>query len=314
MTARGDTLTDLASLVLVTGPSGAGRTTALHALEDLGYETIDNLPLSFLSRLLEGTRAERPLALGVDVRTRDFSPDGLVAAMDDVRRLTGAPVQLLYLDADPDTLLRRYSETRRRHPLAPEAGPAMGIAREIELLAPVRALADVLVDTSGLSPNDLRAEMRHWFAVTEGQGLVLSVQSFSYKRGLPRSADLVFDCRFLRNPHWEPELRHLDGRDPPVARFIEGDPRAAEFRERCLSFLRFLVPAYGSEGKSYLTIAFGCTGGWHRSVAMAESVARTLAEEGLPVSIRHRELERLAGRDATAAMPAGSRNDGDGTQ
>jgi len=304
----------LTPLVLITGPSGAGRTTAIHALEDFGYEAIDNLPLSLLPRLLAGPRPERPLALGIDVRNRDFSTQALIEAIDGLGALAGNPMQVLYLDAEADTLVRRYSETRRRHPLAPEESAAMGITRELDLLGPIRARADVLIDTSELSPHDLRAELSRWFAAPDDASLSVLVQSFSYKRGLPRNADLVLDCRFLRNPHWDADLRALDGRDPAVDAYIAADERAEEFRDRILSLVRFLLPAYKNEGKSYLTVAFGCTGGQHRSVAMAETLARVLAKEGWPVSIRHRELERHADRSAPGGPNTASRDEGDGTQ
>ena len=282
-------------IVLVTGPSGAGRSTAIHALEDLGFEAIDNLPLSFLPRLLAGPPLGRPLALGVDVRNRDFSTASLLAAMDHLEQNTAVSAQLLYLDCSADVLLRRYSETRRRHPLAPAETPRDGIEREFDILGPIRARADVLVDTSELTPHDLRAEMGRWFAAEGQHRLSVSIQSFSYKRGVPRGADLVFDCRFLRNPYWEPALRGLDGRSAEVAGHVAGDARFATFFDHTFDLVLFLLPAYRDEGKSHLTVAFGCTGGQHRSVAVAEKLANALAQNGWQVSIRHRELERRAG-------------------
>ncbi len=282
-------------LVIVTGPSGAGRTTAIRALEDLGFEAIDNLPLSLLPRLLAGPPLDRPLALGVDARNRDFETARLVETMDRLARNPAVLAQLIYVDCDADTLLRRFSETRRRHPLAPAEAPGVGIEREFEILRPVRDRADLLVDTTEMSPHDLRAEMGRWFGAERGQRLAVSVQSFSYKRGVPRGADLVFDCRFLNNPHWEEDLRGLDGRDAPVAAYIEKDTRFADFFERMSGLVASLLPAYRDEGKSHLTVALGCTGGQHRSVAVAEKLANTLAQAGWQVSIRHRELERRAG-------------------
>ncbi|WP_430450329.1 RNase adapter RapZ [Rhodophyticola sp.] len=281
-----------ARVVFVSGPSGAGRSTAIRALEDLGFEAIDNLPLSLLPRLLEGPPITRPLALGTDPRNRDFSAQALIAAVD---RLAVDPeilADLVFLDCAAEVLERRYSETRRRHPLAPEDQPMLGIRLEQDLLAPVRARAGILIDTSEMTPHDLRAEINRWFASGGQQKLALSVQSFSYKRGLPTGADLVFDCRFLRNPYWRDDLRALDGRDPAVAAYIADDPRFPAFADQVTQLIETLLPAYRDEGKSHLNVAFGCTGGQHRSVAMAENLAAHLARAGWQVSKRHRELER----------------------
>lgn len=289
-------------LILVTGPSGAGRSTAIHALEDLGFEAIDNIPMSLLPRLLEGPPHGRPLALGLDVRNRDFSVNALIELID---RLGGDPesdTQLLYLDCRADVLVKRFSETRRRHPLAPAESPSEGVDREIDLLAPIRARADVLIDTSDLSPHDLRAEMAHWFDLSQAVPMAVSIQSFSYKRGVPRGVDMILDCRFLTNPYWEPTLRDRDGRDPDVAAHVVADPRFAPFFDQVAALAEFLLPAYVDEGKSHLSIAFGCTGGQHRSVVVAERLAERLAAAGWQVSKRHRELER---RGAEAARKAG---------
>lgn len=282
-------------VVLVTGPSGAGRSTAINALEDFGFEAIDNLPLTLVPRLLDGRPLDRPLALGVDTRNRDFSLPALAGVTE---WLTGQPAYeaiLLYLDCRPEVLLRRFSETRRRHPFSPDGSPEAGIARETALIAPLRDRAGLLIDTSEFGPHDLRAALRRAFGPGEGPGLSVSVQSFSYKRGLPQDLDTVFDVRFLSNPHWIAELRPLDGRDPRVATHVAADPRFAPFFERTTGLLTFLLPAYLAEGKTHVSVGFGCTGGRHRSVAVAESVANGLAEAGWRVSIRHRELERLTG-------------------
>ncbi len=234
------------------------------------------------------------MALGIDVRTRDFSPAALMALLADVAALTGQAADLVFLDADAQVLARRYSETRRRHPMAPDGTPEAGIAREFELLGPVRDQATVLIETSALSPHDLRAEMHRIYGIKGGHDLAVSIQSFSYKRGLPRAADVVFDCRFLTNPHWQPDLRPLTGQDTRVARHIATDARFQPFREKVLDLLLFQLPAAREEGKAHFAAAFGCTGGKHRSVALTESIARGLAHEGWRVSIRHRELERRA--------------------
>lgn len=279
-------------LVLVTGPSGAGRTTAIRALEDLGYEAIDNLPLSLLPRLLDGPAPDKPLALGVDARNRDFSTFGLIEAIDRIGETDPGTMQVLYLDCDTDVLLRRFSETRRRHPLAPAENPGAGIAREFDLLGPIKARADMMIDTSEMSPHDLRAELARWFAPEGKARLAVTVHSFSYKRGLPRGLDMVLDCRFLRNPYWKESLRGKDGRDADVSAYVAGDTRFQAFHDKVADLAQLLLPAYEAEGKAYLAIGFGCTGGQHRSVTMAESLAKTLADSGWQVSIRHRELER----------------------
>ena len=281
-------------LVLVTGPSGAGRSTAIHALEDLGYEAIDNLPMSLIPRLLDGPPLARPIALGLDVRNRDFNATALIELVDLLTRDPRVTLELLYLDCAQPELIQRFSQTRRRHPLAPAETPTEGIEREIDLLAPIKARADHLIDTTEMTPHDLKADIGRWFDASPTARMAVSVQSFSYKRGIPRGVDMIFDCRFLSNPHWVATLRDLDGRDPAVVAHIESDPRFAPFFLKLRELIEMLLPAQLEEGKAHLSISFGCTGGQHRSVAVAEKLARTLAEAGWPVSKRHRELERRA--------------------
>jgi len=279
-------------VVLVTGPSGAGRSTAIHVLEDLGYEAIDNLPMGLLMRLMEGPDPSRPLALGIDARNRDFSTIGFIELIARLGRMAQVDLTTLYLDCSDEVLLRRFSETRRRHPVATDASPEIGIQQEKELLAPIREVADTLIDTSGLNVHQLREEVERWFAPEGGRHLAVSIESFSYKRGLPRGPDMVFDCRFLANPFWRPELRAADGRNPDVAAYVQSDMNYAPFLNRVADLLLVLLPAFRAEGKAHLSVAFGCTGGQHRSVAVAEAVAKALAEAGQPVAIRHREMER----------------------
>lgn len=278
-------------LVFVTGPSGAGRSSALNVLEDTGFEVVDNLPLRLLPALIESGGNDHPIALGIDPRNRDFSTNGVMDALGRLTALPGVAPELLYLDCSTETLLRRYSETRRRHPLAPDDRPSDGIVRELEMLEPLKARADVLIDTTNLNVHQLRAEMEHWFAPGGQRRLVVSIQSFSYKRGLPRSVDMVLDCRFLKNPYWDTTLRNLNGTDDKVAEYVKSDPRFAEFASKVNDLSLLLLPAYREEGKSYLSVAFGCTGGQHRSVVMAQEHALRLAEAGWQVSIRHRELD-----------------------
>ncbi|WP_299048072.1 RNase adapter RapZ [uncultured Tateyamaria sp.] len=287
-------------LVLVTGPSGAGRSSAIRVLEDLGYEAIDNMPVRLIRALLDDPAADAPVALGIDPRNRDFTVTAITDALGQIAAVPGVMPELLYLDCSTDVLLNRFSETRRRHPLAEADRVEAGILREKDLLVPVRARADILIDTTDLNVHQLRAEVEHWFSPGEQSQLSVSVQSFSYKRGLPRSVDMVFDCRFLKNPYWDPNLRTRTGMDPAVKAHIWSDPRAAAFETRLRDLLLWQLPAVLDEGKSHLSVAFGCTGGQHRSVAIAETVAAALAEAGWQVSIRHRELDRRKREEASA--------------
>lgn len=279
-------------IVLTTGPAGAGRSTAIRVLEDLGFEAIDNLPLRLIHALLDDPEGTRPLALGIDPRTRDFSVNAVLDCLGQIAAIPGVVPELLYLDCSTDVLLRRFSETRRRHPLAEGDRPAAGIARELEMLLPLRERADVLIDTSDLNVHQLRSAVEEWFAPGDGKSLSVSVESFSYKRGVPRAVDMVFDCRFLKNPYWVPDLRPFNGTDAPVRDYVQADPRYAEFAAKTFDLALWLLLAFSDEGKSHLSIAFGCTGGQHRSVTLAETCAAALAQQGWQVSIRHRELDR----------------------
>ncbi|MEL6236375.1 MAG: RNase adapter RapZ [Pseudomonadota bacterium] len=282
-------------VVLVTGPSGAGRGTAIRALEDMRFEVIDNLPLAFLPRLLQEGGAVRPLAIGLDVRTRGFTPAALIETVREMRARPGLAATLLYLDCSRPALIRRFSETRRRHPLAADDSLEAGLALELDLLVPVREVADILIETSELSPHELKREIGRWFGGQGEQGLTVAVQSFSFKREVPRALDMMFDVRFLTNPFWVPALRARDGRDADVAAHIEADPRYRGFLDKVSELILSLLPAYKDEGKAYLSIGIGCTGGRHRSVLVARTLANRLDRAGWSVSIRHRELERLSG-------------------
>ncbi len=293
-------MTDLATsappvkLALITGPAGSGRTTALKSFEDIGFEAIDNMPASLVRRLVSAP-LPRPLALAIDARNRDFSAQATLDLVDDLSALPDLSVELVYLDCPATTLVRRFSETRRSHPVLPDAPIADGIALELQLLAPLRARADVLIDTSSMTPHDLRAEIARLFAPREqGQRMRVQVTSFSYKRGLPDGSDMVFDCRFLRNPHWDAALRAHDGRNAQIAAYVGTDPAFDPFFKQVRALVECLLPAFAAEGKSHLSIAFGCTGGRHRSVVMTEKLAQALAQTQWPVSKRHRELERVA--------------------
>lgn len=279
-------------VVLVTGLSGAGKASILKVLEDLGYETVDNPPLTVLEALVGD--GGQPLAAGVDSRTRDFDPAAAIRLLDRLRTRPDIAVTLVFATAEADVLLRRYTETRRRHPLAP-GGPlgskvSDGIAREVALMAPLRETAEMVVDTSDLPLPELRRMIERRFAQEAGQGMGVSVVSFAFPRGLPREADMVLDLRFLRNPHYVESLRSLTGRDPAVAAFIEADPDFMPFWRCMTEMLGPLLPRYAQEGKKYLTIALGCTGGKHRSVLAAERLAHHLQSQGWRVDLSHREL------------------------
>lgn len=291
-------------ILFVTGMSGAGKKTAMKALEDMGWETVDNLPLSLLDRLIatstpEGSvDEERPLALGIDSRTRGFDAGRVVQRARSLRE-QDRDAAILFLDCSGAEVARRYAETRSRHPLAQDRQVEDGIAHERELLAPLREAADELIDTTDRSTNDLQAHLRRLFADSAATGTTLTILSFAFSRGVPRDADLMFDMRFLRNPHWVPELKPRTGLDPEVGAYIEGDPIYAEARTRIEALILLLLPRYEAEGKSYVTIAVGCTGGKHRSVHFAESLAIRLREAGFSPTVRHRELtqQKSVGQD-----------------
>lgn len=295
-----ETSPDAKTILLVTGLAGAGKSTALKALEDMGWEAVDNLPLSLLDRLLgtplsEGREGvERPLAIGIDSRTRGFSAGKIVERIKHLRVKDQRDVQTLYLDCAGAELERRFSETRRRHPLAEDRPAADGIARDREMTAPLRRWADHIIDTTSYSTNDLQQEIRLRFAGTTTAGPVLNVMSFGFSRGLPRNADLVFDMRFLRNPHWDNALRPMTGLDQAVADYVSRDPAYESAVSQIEQLLLTLLPRYRAEGKSYITVAFGCTGGRHRSVHVTERVGQFLKDHGFAPTILHRNLDSSA--------------------
>lgn len=287
-------------VVLVTGMSGAGRSTALKMLEDLGYEAVDNLPLSLLAGLARqggSDGATRPLAIGIDTRTRDFAVAPVIGALDSLAKDEGIETLLLFLDCDDDVLLRRYTETRRRHPLAEDRPVPDGIRLERRLLSRLRDRADAVIDTSDTTLWGLKEQMSGRFGLGSRNDLSISVTSFSYRHGLPREADLVFDVRFLANPHYDANLRPLSGEDAEVGAFVAADPDFTAFLGHLESMLGVLLPRYEREGKSYLTLAIGCTGGRHRSVYVARRLVELLENQGRQVTLHHRDLGESGGQD-----------------
>lgn len=284
-------------ILIVTGMSGAGKSTALKALEDLGYEAVDNMPVGLLSRLLAVTDdnpthdADRPLAVGIDARTRAFNAQRIVEQLKELESAVAMEAVVVFLDCAGDELARRFSETRRRHPIAQDRPVKDGIAHEREMLAPLRRWAQVVLDTTDDSVHQLRHRLSQLFALSRSARLTLTLMSFGFARGVPRDADMVFDMRFLRNPHWDEALRPMTGLDPPVGDYIAADPAYQDAYARILDLLQLLLPRYQLEGKAYLTIAFGCTGGKHRSVYLAEQAALTLRAAGYDLTVNHRDLK-----------------------
>ena len=305
-------------MVLVTGLSGAGKLSVLRVLEDLGFEAVDNPPLPMLEEMV--TRTERKLAIGVDARSRGFDADRVLEALARLRANPALRPDLVYVTADQSVLLRRYSETRRRHPLAPQGRVLDGITEERVLTAGLRDVADLMIDTSDLPVTDMRRLVERHFAASNGARaprMAVTLISFAYKFGLPPDADLVFDARFLRNPHYDPILQPRTGLDPVVGSYIEADPDFAAFFELTTRLLDLLLPRFVQEGKKYATIAVGCTGGRHRSVYIIERLAAHLAsrfaagdaETGWRVHTAHRELAGEApatpATDRPGPRPAG---------
>ena len=285
-----------AELIVITGMSGAGRSEAMHTFEDLGYFCIDNLPPSFIPQLVDlaelpGSTARR-LAIVCDVRSHSFFDE--LAGEINALEARGVDERVLFLEASDETLLRRFKETRRRHPMCEDGESIVqGIRAERLALEEIRARADIVIDTSGLRPADLRGEIRDRFlAESKASTLSITVYSFGFKYGAPEDADIVMDVRFLPNPHYDPQLRPFTGLDAPVREYVMSKPETATFLDRWLPLLDEVVPGYVLEGKHHLAIALGCTGGMHRSVAIAEATATHLRARGYRVAVSHRDIGR----------------------
>tara|TARA_R110001599_G_scaffold8428_11_gene40814 strand:- start:7442 stop:8377 length:936 start_codon:yes stop_codon:yes gene_type:complete len=283
-------------VLLVTGLSGAGKTTALKTMEDIGWETVDNFPFRLVESLLNTPPSssrddnDQPLALGFDSRTRGFEPDKLIDSIKRLQKKPGYLISTLFLDCAGAELERRYAETRRRHPLALDRPAKDGIALERTLLAPFRRWADHVIDTSDLTANDLQREIREHFSLDKDAATTITITSFGFSRGLPNNIDLLFDVRFLANPFWVPELKQKSGLDPEVAEYVSKDPAYAEAIEKILDMLTFLLPRYQEAGKAYVNVGIGCTGGRHRSVHVAERLSKDLRSAGFSPNVLHRNL------------------------
>jgi UPF0042 nucleotide-binding protein len=292
-------------VLVVTGLSGAGLSTALKGLEDLGYNAVDNIPLSLVTGLLKDRAGKaRPLALGIDSRGWGFTPAGLLALMGRLRHDAGLRAELIFVNCQDNILQQRFTETRRTHPLAVDRPVADGVILERQRMTPVKRAADHVIDTSDLTAQELRRLLAGRFEQDGAPGLVISVMSFGFRNGLPRESDLVFDMRFLDNPHWNPRLRPLSGLDRPVAAHIRRAPGYRAFFTALTRLLGPLLPRYDHEGKRYLTISLGCTGGRHRSVFTAEELCRWLKAEGYTAAARHRDLVSWASRQGIATVAA----------
>ncbi len=277
-------------LIIITGSSGAGRTTAINALEDRGFEIIDNIPISMIDNLfLEGV-VNKNVALGIDIRTRDFSTQLLTSMVNRYENLKGIKVSLIFLECGHNKLLARFNETRRRHPLSGVKSLAQALREETELLEPLKSIAEVVIDTTDYSPNDLREELLRYVTGNDLKKLTILVQSFSYKHGLPRNLDMVFDCRFLKNPYWQGKLRDLDGNSDLIKDYVMGLPVFDEFLKNAIPMLEFLIPLYEKEGKIEFSIGLGCTGGKHRSVVVANELTKVLQGMDNKVFVKHRDL------------------------
>lgn len=298
-------------VLLVTGMSGAGHSSALKALEDIGYKAIDNLPISLLEPLLSERAGQgTPVAVGIDSRGWDFNAQKLVDSLQRLRARGDLAIKLLYMDCQTDVLQQRFTETRRVHPLAIDRPVGDGIAEERAALQPLRGEFDHIIDTSHLRPQDLRRILSGYFGLEAEKGMAVFITSFGFRNGLPREADLVFDVRFIDNPHWDPALRPLSGLDKPVADKVRRDAAFKPFFKNLTALIEPLLPRYQREGRHYLTIAIGCTGGRHRSVFTAEELGAWFRRSGCKAEVRHRDLAGWSARQGIAenkTTPAAAR-------
>ena len=274
-------------LIIITGASGAGRTTAINVFEDVGFETVDNIPISMIDSLVLSKTRNKNLALGVDIRTREFSPENLRKLLSKYKKMV---VKIIFLDCDSNKLLKRFNETRRSHPLSGVKSLSEALAEEMEYLKPIKDFANIIIDTTDYSPTDLREKLLNNLSIAKIKKFSILIQSFSYKNGLPRNFDMIFDCRFLKNPYWISHLKELDGHDKKIQDFVSSSREFKIFFSKVLSLINFLIPQVQKEGKSQFSIGFGCTGGQHRSVVFVNMLSNKLNSDGHNVLSNHRDL------------------------
>ncbi len=274
-------------LIIITGASGAGRTTAINIFEDVGFESVDNIPISMIDSLVLSKTRNKNLALGVDIRTREFSPENLRKLLSKYQKMV---VKIIFLDCDSNKLLKRFNETRRSHPLSGVKSLSEALVEEMEYLKPIKDFADIIIDTTDYSPTDLREKLLNYLSIAKIKKFSILLQSFSYKSGLPRNFDMIFDCRFLKNPYWISHLKELDGHDKKIQDFVSSSREFKIFFSKVLSLINFLIPQVQKEGKSQFSIGFGCTGGQHRSVVFVNMLSNKLNSEGHNVLCTHRDL------------------------
>ena len=274
-------------LIIITGASGAGRTTAINVFEDVGFESVDNIPISMIDSLVLSKTRNKNLALGVDIRTREFSPENLRKLLSKYKKMV---VKIIFLDCDSNKLLKRFNETRRSHPLSGVKSLSEALVEEMEYLKPIKDFANIIIDTTDYSPTDLREKLLNNLSIAKIKKFSILIQSFSYKNGLPRNFDMIFDCRFLKNPYWISHLKELDGHDKKVQDFVSSSREFKIFFSKVLSLINFLIPQVQKEGKSQFSIGFGCTGGQHRSVVFVNMLRNKLNSNGHNVLSNHRDL------------------------
>ena len=285
-------MVDKHELILVIGQSGAGRTTVIHILDDQGFDTLDNVPVHLIPRIAPTNLVDKPLAIGLDIRSKSFSLQNLMKETRNWKALSKSRVLILFLECSLEILIKRFSLTRRPHPVPGENNLELSIKRELKLIAPLREKADFVLDTSHTSPNELRLKLGSIFPLANIRNIQIMLQSFSFRRGSLTGMDMVFDCRFLKNPNWVSSLKDLNGTDDEVKDYLRKDKSWASFKKNILQMLDTIIPAFEREGKSYLSIGFGCTGGQHRSVFVAEQLHKHLLDMKHDVKILHTSLQK----------------------